>query len=262
MRLKTIYEIADGLAPFALSREYCEKYDSYDNSGVQLDCGGEVSGVLFSLDLSERAIGRAKELGANCIFTHHPAIFRPLRALEQDGAGKRILACARAGISVLSAHLNLDAAEGGIDDCLMRGLGGTRAEAVMHLLDGGGYGKIYSVPTCAAAEFAKKAEAEFGAKRLTLYAGNRPVRKVASFCGAGTDDETVAFALRKGADTFVSSDAKHHLIAELAEAGLNVVLLTHYAAENYGFYRFYLKINEKMKESGVRTEFFSDERFL
>ena len=47
MRLKTICEIADGLAPFALSREYCEKYGAHDNSGVQLDCGGEIRRILF-----------------------------------------------------------------------------------------------------------------------------------------------------------------------------------------------------------------------
>ena len=262
MRLKTICEIADGLAPFALSREYCEKYGAHDNSGVQLDCGGEIRRILFSLDLSSEAVARAKAFGADCVFTHHPAIYRPLYSLEEAGVGKQVLACARAGISIVSAHLNLDAAEGGIDDCLMRGLGGEAAECVMHSLTGGGYGRISEIAPVGPEVFLKRIEREFGARRVLFYAGDRRVARIASFCGAGTDDETVAFAISHGADTFVSSDPKHHLIAALAEAGLNVVILTHYAAENYGFRKFYEKFENESKETGIRTEYFSDERFL
>ena len=161
MRLTTIYETADKIAPFVLSEEYIKKYGMHDNSGVLIDCGEETHKILFSLDLSARAIERAKETGANCIFTHHPAIFNPLYALHTDGAGKHILACARAGISVLSAHLNLDCAVGGIDESLMHGLGGKKEENLMHALTGGGYGRVYSVEEKSAAEFVEEVEKRF-----------------------------------------------------------------------------------------------------
>lgn len=261
MFLKTIYELSDSLAPFALSKEYCERFGARDNSGVQLDCGGEIKSVLFSLDLSEAAIARAKEMKANCIITHHPAIFNPLYSLETEGRGKEILECATAGISVLSAHLNLDCAAGGIDDCLMQGLGGGRAERTMHALTGGGYGKVYSVEEKSFCGFLKEIEARFQTNRIISY-GSGKVKRVASFCGAGTDEDTVAFATGSGADTFVSSDGKHHLVKELAEKGLNVVLLTHYAAEHYGFTRYFEKFEKLLKGAGVRCELFTDERFL
>ena len=83
---------------------------------------------------------------------------------------------------------------------------------------------------------------------------------MASFCGAGMDETSVAFAVAEGADTFLSSDGKHHLIAELVERGLNVILLTHYAAENYGFIRFVENLKTKLK--GLPIGVFTDERLL
>ena len=74
------------------------------------------------------------------------------------------------------------------------------------------------------------------------------------------DEDSVAFALAEGADTFVSSDGKHHLIAQLVQHGVNVVLLTHYAAENYGFIRFAEILKNQLKGTPVRT--FTDERLL
>ena len=97
------------------------------------------------------------------------------------------------------------------------------------------------------------------AQRTVVYATNRPISRIASFCGAGLDEETLAFAKQQGADVIVSSDAKHHLIAQAVEQGLDVILLTHYAAENYGFQLFYQKMKEKLN---VPCEYFTDERFL
>lgn len=261
MKLKHVYDLVDSLAPFALSREYCEKHDGYDNSGILLDCGKDVTGVLFSLDLSPEAAARARAAGADCIVTHHPAIYSPLHALRTGGEGAEMLACAQSGISVISAHLNLDCARGGIDDCLMRGLGGESAEATLHPLTDGGYGKVFRAEEQDFSSFVSRAQNALCTARTVAYGSGR-VKKVASFCGAGTDDETVKFALEQGADTFVSSDAKHHHIAALVGRGLNVLMLTHYAAEQYGFSRFYENMKKILSESGVRAELFADERFL
>lgn len=258
MRLTEIYELTDGIAPFSLSKEWCERYQGYDNSGIQLDCGGDISKILFSLDLSLAAIGRAKAFGAQLIFTHHPAIYAPLRSLTPQGEGKEILLCAQAGISVLSAHINLDCAPYGIDESLMNGLGGTYAERVMEPLTSGGYGRVFSVEEKTFSQYTAEIKQIFQSERVVVY-GNRPVKKVACFCGAGMEEKSVAFAVEAGADTFVSSDGKHHLVKAAVDAGMNVVLFTHYAAETYGFRRFYQKIKEK---SGVPCEFFADERFI
>ncbi len=252
-----LYKCIDGLAPFSLSKEECGKFGHYDNSGLLVDCGEEITGALFALDLSAAAIGRAKELGMNCIVTHHPAIFSPLKSLTGE-EGRNVLSAARAGISVISAHLNLDCAQGGIDEALMAGLGGKRPLAVMEEPAGGGYGRVYDVEPCSLGAFVCRVKETFSAERVICY-GARPVGRVASFCGGGFDAEAISFALAHGADTIVSSDPKHHLVLEGVERGLNLVFLTHYAAERYGMERFYLGIKEKLN---FPCAFFTDERFL
>ena len=256
MKLAEIYALIDRIAPFHLSREYCEKFDAYDNSGILLDCGREIKRILFSLDCSSVAVKEAERLSAELIVTHHPAIYAPLKSLDRDNP---VTACARAGISVISAHLNLDCAKGGIDDCLAEALGAKKRLERMHTLSCGGYGSVFKTELMPLDAFVEKAKAEFQTERVLFY-GARSVEKVASFCGAGFDEESIAFALENGADTIVSSDPKHHLIALALERGMNVVLLTHYAAENYGYFKFYQKIKEKC--SPVTADYFADERFM
>ena len=256
MKLKELYELIDGFAPFALCEEYIGR-GAYDNSGIILDCGKNVKGVLFSLDLSMRAIEAAKEAGANCIVTHHPGIWEAVKPLN-GAASPKITACIQAGISVISAHLNLDAAENGIDEWLMRGLGGETPLACMEELSKGAYGRVYDVKECSMKVFSERTAQIFRTKKMLVY-GNAPVKRVASFCGGGFTYSAVDFALSNGADTLVSSDAKHHLITEAVERGLNVILLTHYAAENYGFSRFADVVRRNVK---IPVTTFADDRYL
>ena len=76
---------------------------------------------------------------------------------------------------------------------------------------------------------------------------------------ADNTPDSIAFAIDGGADTFVSSDMKHHHIATLLNAGLNIVELTHYSAEIYGLARIYDQTNAKL---GVVSHFFTEECML
>lgn len=260
MTCKQLYEIADKIAPFSISEEYIQKLGHHDNSGIMLDCGEPIKGVVFSLDLSQAAIAAAKKAGANCIFTHHPAIWNGIMKLEEGTGADNLLTCIRERISVLSAHLNLDAAPGGIDESLMKGLGGEIPLAIYEEVAGGAYGRAYTVEKSTLEEFVAEAKRTFGTDRIVSY-GGKNVRKVASFCGGGFEPKSIAFALKKGADTIVSSDGKHHLVQEAVESGLNVVLLTHYASENYGFLRFAGRMKAELKGS-VPVYSFTDARLI
>ena len=74
----------------------------------------------------------------------------------------------------------------------------------------------------------------------------RKLTRAASFCGAGADDGSLSFAARERADVVVSSDFKHHLLTFAVEKGMSVVVLTHYASENYGFQKYYQKISQRI----------------
>ncbi len=256
MKIKEIYDIIDGIAPFILSKEYIQK-GMHDNSGVILDCGQEIAGVLFSLDLTVEAVQEAEKRGANLIVTHHPAIWEGVMCITPADT-PALFACVKRGVSVISAHLNLDAAKGGIDESLMSGLGGREPLAVMEELSCGGYGRVYDVAPSSLKDFASRAGKNFGTDRLAVY-GEGEVSRVASFCGGGFTYAAIAFALGHGADTLVTSDGKHHLIMEAVEKGLNVLHFTHYASENYGFARFAARIENKI---GLPCSLYTDRRFL
>ncbi len=69
----------------------------------------------------------------------------------------------------------------------------------------------------------------------------------------------MAFAQKGGADVFVSSDMKHHEILALTQSGVAVIILTHYASENYGFNKIYLKIKDGLN---VNSAYFTDAELL
>lgn len=251
MKADEILKKLEEVAPVALSDEFCKKYSLYDNSGIIIDCGGKVKGALFSLDLSSKAVQEAKANGFNLIVTHHPAIYGGVSRICATDA---IAQCIKHGISVISMHLNFDAAPEGIDYHLMKALGGEKAE--IHCpISNGGYGRVYDIAPCTFESYSKQIIKTFSNRTLFYGAGERIIKRVASFCGAGYDDKSVAFALANGAEAFVSSDLKHHEITALLEKGLSVIHLTHYSAENYGFNKIYLKIREELS---IPSLYFTD----
>lgn len=111
---KDIYRAIDGFAPF-------DTAEPWDNSGLLLgNMDAPVGGVLVALDATVPVADEARALGANLIVTHHPVIFDPVRRVDSDSALWRLIA---SGISVISAHTNLDMAPGGVNDALAQRLG-------------------------------------------------------------------------------------------------------------------------------------------
>ena len=263
---KQFYEIVDTFAPKAISDEYCSRYGAYDNSGLLVDCAEEITGAVFALDLTDGAIATAEKTGANVIVTHHPAIYAKLGELSvQDGLSRKVAKCLRKGISVVCMHLNVDCAQGGIDDCLSEGIasvcGGERGEiSVQKPLNGGGYGKAYSVKTTSAETFLPGMKREFSSASIRLVAKTGAViTRVASFCGSGVDEEAIAWAKAQGADAVVSSDWKHHLILDVFDSGMAAVVVSHYASENYGFQKYYEKIRQAVD---IPCVYHTDEELL
>ncbi len=277
MQIEEIYKIADEIAPRFLSDEACQKYGYYDNSGILVNIGEEIKGIVFSLDFSLAAIDKAIEVGANLLITHHPAIYGGVGETidYKSSLGNKLIRCIKNGISVISMHLNLDFAEEGIDESLAeeifyasrqtKGAGTSltcysdeKAEK-MHSLSSGAYGRVYEIekmPLNGLVDVLKKA---FNSDRVLFYGdGGNVIDKVASFCGAGADENTVLFAKEKGAKVIISSDFKHHILALARENGLSVIQLTHYASEQYGFEKFYKKICQRVE---IPCEYHVDDLF-
>ncbi len=253
--------LEEEVAPVALSDEYCKNFGHYDNSGIIIDCGDEIKGILFSLDLSKSSIAEAAKMGANCIVTHHPAIYGGVKTLNvtNDVLAANLAECIKRGICVISMHLNFDAAPQGIDYHLMCALGGDKP-ILMDKLSVGGYGRVYLVQPVTFENFVKNATRILNTQRFTVYGDkDKIINKAASFCGAGGDETSARFAAANGADVFISSEMRHHVIADLVQRGICVLNLTHYSSESYGFGQIAKKIIAKLN---ISAAFFADGQML
>lgn len=260
MKPSELLSLLECAGPLGISEDFQKICGVYDNSGILVDCGEEIKGVLFSLDLSKNALQEAEKRNFNAIVTHHPAIYGGLKNLSvADPSSSLIAECVRWGITVISMHLNFDAAPEGIDYHLMRGLGGDAAKTMIKP-EGGAYGRVYDVKAAKFGDYSRLVSANFKTKRLIKYGDDeKTVRRVASFCGAGCDDQAINFAAAEEADVFVSSDLKHHQITALLARGINVIQLTHYSSENYGFHKIYQKIIEGLN---IPAAYYCDETLM
>lgn len=260
MKLSEVYKIADSIAPKALSDEMCQNYGWYDNSGILVNTDEEVNGILFSLDLTMSAVDEAIARGVKLIITHHPAIYGKISRIDyEDSAmlGTKLIKCIKNGISVIAMHLNLDAAQDGIDESLMQGVllsagestgTGTQTVAKQMVLSSGAYGRVYDLAGVTLGGLADGMAKTFATDKIAVYGDkNKRIKRVASFCGSGADEGSVAFAVRNGAEVMISSDYKHHVLALALETGLSVITLTHYASEEYGFKKYYKKIRQQVE---------------
>jgi putative NIF3 family GTP cyclohydrolase 1 type 2 len=130
----------------------------------------------------------------------------------------------------------------------------------MHALSDVGYGKAYDIKEIRLGALRDNVKKTFLTNRVEVYREkDKIIKRVASFCGGGADEEAVAFAKEQGADVMVSSDFKHHVLLLAKESGVSVLTLTHYASENYGFEQFYKKISERISLPCV---FITDQEML
>ena len=211
MTVQDVYNYLDSRAPFST----CEEWD---NVGLLVgDPRQTVSGILVALDVTSGAIDAATATGANLIVSHHPVIFSALKALNSDSIPYRLAA---AGIAVISAHTNLDRADGGVNDTLAALLG---LENIQPSDDG--LCRIGTLPQeTTPVSFAKTVADTLGTA-VRLH-GDGTIRTVAVCGGSGGD---FIDALTPCADAFVTGEVRHH--EWLAAGNIAVIEAGHYATE-------------------------------
>ena len=116
--IRDVFEELCRIAPLELQM-------GFDNAGFQIGHRDRaLHRALLALDMSDAVAQEAKERGAELIITHHPLIFSPLKAVsDAEPVQKRVLFLVENGIALICMHTNLDIAEGGVNDVLIRLLG-------------------------------------------------------------------------------------------------------------------------------------------
>lgn len=206
--------------------------ESWDNVGLLVGRPDRpVRRVLVALDVTPAVAAEAAELGADLIVAHHPVMNvrwheREMQTLRDDTRLGGLLTClVRQDLSVICMHTNLDAAEGGVNDCLAQklGLSGTIP------LNEQKIGRIGTLSCEIPLEqFLHDVVKSLSCRGLRYRDGGRPVHRVA--VGGGACGEYIPQALAQDCDTFVTSDLRYNDF--LDTRGLNLIDAGHFPTEN------------------------------
>ena len=202
----------------------------WDNVGLLVgDSGAEVRKVLVSLDVTEAVAAEAVAIGADLIVAHHPLMNCAWHKVQHvttcDAQGRTITTLLKNGVSAICMHTNLDAAEGGVNDCLAQklGLSGTIP------LNEEKIGRIGTLSCEIPLEqFLHDVVKSLSCRGLRYRDGGRPVHRVA--VGGGACGEYIPHALAQGCDTFVTSDLRYNDF--LDTRGLNLIDAGHFPTED------------------------------
>ena len=228
LTVRELYDALDRLIPRSLSL-------AGDNDGLMVcpDPGAPVEGILFALDATEDVVRAAAERGCNVIISHHPMIFRGVKAVDgHDTVTRKIVTLAKENIAVMSFHTRLDTVAGGVNDVLAHTLGlqdvtpfgdaSNEAHAPI-----GRVGNLAEPMTLA--EFVRRVKDVLDAPSVAYADAGRPVHRVAVLGGAGDDD--VSLAALTGADTYVTGELRYHNLCDAPYGSVNLIAAGHYHTE-------------------------------
>lgn len=108
-----VIKLIEQLAPRYIAAEW-------DNSGLQIgSLKSYTEHVLITLDVDEKVVKEAIDLGANLIISHHPILMKGIKRIDlSNNTGHLISMLLKNDITVYAAHTNLDSVIGGVSDIL------------------------------------------------------------------------------------------------------------------------------------------------
>lgn len=218
-----VYQIIDQFAPFSTQM-------GFDNAGFLVGRGKTpVTKILVALDITLPVVEEARTMGAQLIVAHHPVIFNPVKAITDESVtGEILLRLAEYQIAAICAHTNLDAAQGGVNDCLANCL---QLEDIKMLeVDGtDDQGRDYGIGRVGTAhqsgltaqQYAEFVSKQLNARGVRYVQGKQAVKKVA--VGGGSCGAMLRQAVKMGCDTFVTGDVKHDVFLEADGLGITLI---------------------------------------
>lgn len=222
MTVKEIYEKFEERIPVELREEW-------DNDGLMCssDTSISVKKAIVTLDVTEEIVDYAISEGFDLIVSHHPLIFKPIKALSEDNhVARKLIKLIGAGVSVFSFHTRADKVVGGVNDQLCDLLGIYNSTP----FGDGCIGRIGEVDDDYTLEdFVYKLKSALGSDMIRYADGYNKVKTVALVGGDGKD--YVYDAVKMGADTYVSGRISYNLMEEAAELGINLIEAGHFFTE-------------------------------
>ena len=167
-----------------------ELTEKWDCSGWLVETSKTyINKVLLCLTVTNEIIKQAKDLNCDMIISHHPLFSVPLDWKDID---------------IYCAHTNMDRANGGTTDTLIKTLG-LRVSKIDDFVR-------YVDIEISFAELYKKLK-KISSNLRFVNNNNKTIFKRIAFC-AGSGSEFINLAYKNGADCFVTGDLKFHTVIE------------------------------------------------
>lgn len=226
--IKDLFSIMEEIAPARYAADW-------DNVGLQIGNPHDgARGIMVALDTSLAAVKEAASKGFNLLVTHHPFLFSPVKTIDfSTPQGKIIKEAIGSGLTVFSAHTNLDSTEGGINDMLGDLLGLTETSP-MEPFEGNnsaGMGRVGSVKgEKNLGEFAALVKERFNVDSIKVLGnGDKKISRIA-LCG-GSGGSLIRLASKLGAQLYISGDISYHQAREAEDMGLSIIDPGHFSSE-------------------------------
>lgn len=254
--VRQILKWLDEIAPFDCA-------ESWDNVGLQVgDPAADVSTVLIALDLTPQVIKEAKSLGASCIITHHPLIFKPLSSLKySEYPASLVCELIKSNISLIVAHTNLDASREGTNVVLAEVLGLSAyvpIEVNPSCIDKPGYmglGVSGELPEeVSITELCKKLTTIVPPEQISVVGDKkRRIKRIAICTGSG--GALIPQAIVMGAQCFISGEIKYHDAQHALFSGLDLITIGHFGSEKPVVKKIAALLQEKAQANNARVQF-------
>lgn len=226
----------------------------WDNVGFLVgDIEKEVTGIVVCMDATNQVLAEAKKLGASLIITHHPIIFKGEKSFTTSSLCYQ---CGMAGVSVISAHTNLDVSSSGINFALATSLGLKNITQLVEEKEIVSDEKVYIgykgelEEPMTDEEFARKIAKVTGLP--PRFNGSDRKIKTVGLCG-GSGYDILETALKQGEklDGFITAEVKHDKFVLAQGMGVTIFDGGHHATEMVGMHYLADVLKERFADTSI-----------
>jgi dinuclear metal center YbgI/SA1388 family protein len=252
--VKDLLSLMESLAPLRLA-------ESWDNCGLMVGAAGrQAHKVALALDPTAENIEAAHGLACQALLAHHPLIFKPLTRVDlDDPVGRAVGRAVELGVTVISAHTNLDAALEGVSWALARRLELTDIQVLApqeEAVDASpGLGCLGRWPKpLTASELIRLVKDRLGVSGLRHTAlPDGPITTAAVMGGSGGG--FMHAARSRGAEVFITGDLGYHQARDAEALGLGLIDAGHFATERPVLAPWADRLGRAARQAGEPFEF-------
>jgi len=240
LKLSKILEAIEALVPL----EYAA---TWDNVGLLYgNPEKDIKHITLCLDITSKALDFALSKGSQLCISHHPLLFDPINRFDQKDPHTRIITrLIQEDMAFYASHTNLDAALGGVSDCLLSALGlkkdtsesqdiffPVEIKEQVKNFDSLKYGRVtFDYDRLTLSSLYEKILSSLDSPGLLMNFDQDGLAGKIYVAGGSFDSDWIEDIIPMKVRTVITGEMKYHHMLYLAEHGINVFVLGHDVSE-------------------------------